>query len=129
MLKVTLFLVAAATFVGCASTREKTAAEIQSELPQLVAACNGAFRDGREQGLGIVPVSQGIEACDRLALGSALDHVNPATADLYRRYSADRTSCQALSATVVAAFGTAPSPCDPSTPGKWVGFGQTHVWP
>jgi hypothetical protein len=80
MLKVTLFLVAAATLVGCASTRRESAAAIQGELPQLVDACNGAFRDGREQGLGIVAIPHGLDACDRLALGGSLDRVRPATA-------------------------------------------------
>jgi hypothetical protein len=91
MVKVTLFLVAAATLVGCASTRRETAAAIQRELPQLVDACNGAFRDGREQGLGIVALSQGIDACDRLALARSLDLVRPATAELYKSYRADKT--------------------------------------
>ena len=90
MLKVTLFLVAAAALGGCANTRRESAAAIQGELPQLVDACNGAFRDGREQGLGIVVSSQGIDACDRLAHGRSIDLVRPTTAELYRRYRVTR---------------------------------------
>ena len=72
--------------VGCASTREERVAAIQSELPQLVTACNGAFRDGSSMGLGIVAIDQGIEACDRLAFARSLDEVRPATAELYQHY-------------------------------------------
>ena len=88
MLKVTVFLVAGAALAGCASTREERVTAIQAELPQLVTACDGAFQDGRKLGLGIVTISQGIEACDRLAQARSLDLVRPVTAELYRRYSA-----------------------------------------
>jgi len=104
MLKVTLFLVAAATLVGCASTRRESAAAIQGELPQLVDACNGAFRDGRGQGLGIVAIPHGLDACNRLALGGSLDRVRPATADYYQRYRDARTFCLAGKATESAMF-------------------------
>ena len=83
MMKFTLFL--AAALAGCATHQERIAA-IQAELPQLITACNGAFRDGSSLGLGIVPVTQGIEACDRLAFAGSLDQVRPVTAELYKRY-------------------------------------------
>ena len=86
MMIVTLFLVGAATLVGCASTRQERVAAIQADLPQLVTACNGAFRDGSSLGLGIVTIEQGIEACDRLAFAGSLDQVRPATAELYQGY-------------------------------------------
>ena len=89
MLKLTLFLVAVATLAGCASTGAEHSAGIEAELPQLVDACNGAFQDGRKVGLGIVTISDGIEACDRLAHAKSLDLVRPVTAELYRRYVAD----------------------------------------
>jgi len=85
MLKVTLFLVAAAALVGCASTHEQRVAAIQAELPQLVAACNDAFQGGSKVGL-VVRSSQGIEACDRLAFAGSLDQVRPATAEAYQSY-------------------------------------------
>src|SRR5262252_5487670 len=112
MLKVTLFLLAAPALVSCANTRGDSAAAIQAELPQLVDACNGAFRDGREQGLGIVAIPQGLDACDRLALGKSLDRVRPATADYYQRYRDAKTLCQAGHATESANFpGYTPRPC------------------
>jgi len=89
--KATLFLVGAAALAGCASTRDKALAEIQPELPQLVAACDGAFQNGSNVGLGIVVVSEGIDACDRLAHARSLDLVHPVTADLYKRYRATRS--------------------------------------
>jgi hypothetical protein len=91
MLKVTLFLAAAAALAGCVSARDKAVAEIQPELPQLVAACDGAFQNGSNVGLGIVVVSEGIDACDRLAHARSLDLVHPVTAELYKRYRAARS--------------------------------------
>ena len=60
-------LVIAVTLSGCASTSEESAIAFQQQLPQLVADCNLAFRDGGQFGVGIVAVSEGIDACDRLA--------------------------------------------------------------
>lgn len=91
MLKVTLFFFATAGLVACASTRDKAAAEIQPGLPQLVAACDGAFQNGSSVGLGIVVISEGIDACDRLWHARSLDLVHPVTADLYKRYRATRS--------------------------------------
>ena len=85
MSKVTPFVLATAVLAGCASTREERLAAIQAELPKLVTACNGAFGDGSE----LVPI--GIEACDRLARARSLDLADPAAAELYRRYSAEKT--------------------------------------
>jgi len=90
MIKVTLFLVPLAALAGCASTREERVAEVQGELPQLVASCNDAFQDGSKLGLGIVTISEGIEACDRLARAQSLGLVRPVTAELYRRYHAEQ---------------------------------------
>ena len=90
MLKVTLFLVAVVALAGCASTREERVAAIQAELPQLVPACNGAFGDGSQLGLGIVVINQGIDACDRLVQGRSLGLVRPTTAELYQRYRVTR---------------------------------------
>jgi len=111
MFKVALFLGAAAALVGCASARDKAAAEIQPQLPQLVAACDGAFQNGSNVGLGIVVISEGIDACDRLWQARSLDLVHPLTADLYRRYRATRSYHAANS----AARGYSPWP--PSTSG------------
>jgi hypothetical protein len=102
MLKVALFLFAAATVVGCASTREERVAAIQAELPQLVDACNGAFEDGSKLGLGMVVINQGIDACDRLAYGRSLSLVRPATAELYQRYRVTRNYHAANRAAQVA---------------------------
>ena len=96
MLKVTLFLIAAATLVGCASTRRESAAAIQAELPQLVDACNGAFQDGSKSGLSVVVNPEGIDACNRLNQGQSLGLVRPTTAEWYRRYSEEITYCQAV---------------------------------
>ena len=89
MLKVALFLLAAA-LAACVTQRDERVAAIQAELPQLVDACNGAFRDGSPIGLGIVVISQGIDACDRLAQGRSLALVRPTTAELYQRYRVTR---------------------------------------
>ena len=85
-MKITLPLLVAA-LAGCATHQERVAT-IQGELPQLVAGCNGAFRDGSAVGLGIVVVAKGIEDCDRLAFADSLDQVRPATAEVYKRYKA-----------------------------------------
>ncbi len=121
MVKVTLFLVAAAVLAGCASTREKSAAAIQGELPQLVTACDGAFQDGRKLGLGIVTISEGIDACDRLAHARSLDLVRPVTAELYRRYLAEertRTGShikdREAADRAARSFGPWPAPVTPS---------------
>jgi len=84
MSKITLLFIVVA-LAGCATRQERVAA-IQAELPQLVTACNGAFRDGRSLGRGIVTVREGIEACDRLAFAGSLDQVRPATAEVYEHY-------------------------------------------
>ena len=84
MTKLMLFSLAVA-LAGCATRQERVAA-IQAELPQLITACDGAFRDGSSLGLGIVPVAEGVEACGRLAFAGSLDQVQPATAELYKRY-------------------------------------------
>src|SRR5215467_143465 len=114
MLKVTSFLIAATALAGCASTREERVAAIQAELPQLVDACNGAFQDGRKLGLGIVTVSEGIEACGRLADARSLDLVRPVTAELYRRYRAEERTrtgshMQDEAARATQAFGPWPA--------------------
>ena len=100
MLKLTLFLVAAAALAGCASTRERSAAVIQAELPQL----------------GIVTISDGIDACDRLAHARSLDLVRPVTVELYRRYlAAERTrtgshiSDREAADRAARSFGTSPA--------------------
>jgi len=107
-------LLLAAALAGCASTRDESAAAIQAELPQLVAACNGAFRDGSEKGLETVTIriaviTEGLDACDRLARAGSLDHVRPATAEIYQRYRDTMTNCLANNATI-SANGAAPGP-------------------
>ncbi len=114
MLKVTLFLVVAAALAGCATYQQRVAA-VQAELPQLVDACNGAFRDGSQLGLGIVVLNQGIEACDRLAFGQSLGFVRPATAELYRRYRTTRNGNSDMANRAAdAAWPNAPIQRDPS---------------
>jgi hypothetical protein len=91
LLKLTLLIVAAA-LVGCASTREESAAVLQRELPRLVTACNTAFADGIQFGFGIVAISEGIDACDRLAKERSLSLIDPAAVDLYERYRVERAN-------------------------------------
>lgn len=110
MLRLSLFLLAAA-LAGCASTREGSAGATQADSPQLVAACNGAFRDGSRTGaetvtIRIAVITEGLEACDRLALAGSLDQVRPATADIYQRYRAAMTTCAANNAHISALGGT-----------------------
>ena len=81
-------LVIAVTLSGCASTREESALAFQQQLPQLVADCNLAFRDGTQFGVGIVAVSQGIDACDRLAKERSLSLADPVAVDSYQGYRA-----------------------------------------
>ena len=111
--KISLFLLASA-LAACASTREGPAPVTQAELPKLVTACNGAFRDGSEKGLETVTIriatmTEGLDACDRLALAGSLDHVRPATAEIYQRYRAAMTSCLANSAIISASGGISTS--------------------
>jgi hypothetical protein len=113
VLKVSLFLLAAA-LAACASTPHESAAAIQAELPQLVKACNGAFRDGSAQGLETVTIriavmTDGLDACDRLASAGSLDQVRPATAEIFRRYREAMKNCLANN-TVISANGAAPGP-------------------
>ncbi len=104
------FLLAAA-LAGCASAREGSTGTTQADLPQLVAACNGAFRDGSRKGsvtvtIRIAVITKGLEACDRLALAGSLDQVRPATAEIYQRYRAAMTTCAANNAHISALGGT-----------------------
>jgi hypothetical protein len=122
MLRVTLFLLAAA-LAGCASTPEESAVVVLPELSHLVAACNGAFRDGSAR---IVAINGGVDPCDRLVLGRGLDHVRSTSSESYQYYRADMTSCVVL--VTISGFGVPTFYCDPSAPGELVGFGQTHVW-
>jgi hypothetical protein len=113
MSKVLLFLLAAAA-AGCASTGAGSAATIQAQLPQLVAACNGAFRYGSQKGqetvtVRIAVITEGLDACDRLARAGSLDHVRPATAEIYQRYRDAMTNCLANN-TAISANGGAPGP-------------------
>jgi hypothetical protein len=113
VLKVTLFLLAAA-LVGCASTPEESAAAIQGDLPRLVAACNGAFRYGSQKGhetvtVRIAVITAGLDACDRLARAGSLDQVRPATGEIYQRYRDAMTNCLANN-TIISANGAAPGP-------------------
>lgn len=106
MLKVTLFLLAAA-LAGCASTREESAAATQGELPRHCLL-----------GLGSFATSEGADGCDRLMLGRSLDDVRgrsiehvPATSTT--RGSLDTTTCEGLRETKPA-LARCP--------------GQGHVW-
>jgi len=106
-----LLLLVAAALAGCAGTGERSAAEGQYDLPRLVAACNGAFRDGSRKGtetvtIRIAVITEGLEACDRLARDGGLDQVRPATAEIYERYRAAMTTCAANSAHISALGGT-----------------------
>ena len=83
MRKIALVIVAA-TLSACASTREESAIAFQQQAPQLVADCNMAFRDGTQLGVGIVAVSEGIDACDRLAKERSLGLANPAAVNSYK---------------------------------------------
>jgi hypothetical protein len=113
MPKAALFLLAVA-LAACAATPRSPTAVTEAELPRLVAACNGAFRDGSEKGLEtvtirIATVTEGLEACDRLALAGSLDQVRPATAEIYQRYRAAMTSCLANSSIISATGGISTS--------------------
>ena len=55
MLRLSLLLFGAA-LAGCAGTSERSAVATDADLPQLVAACNGAFRDGSQKGSDTVTV-------------------------------------------------------------------------
>src|SRR5262249_13914708 len=106
MSKALLLLLLAAALAGCASTREESAA-IQAELPQLVAAWNGAFGAGSKKGLETVTIriaviTEGLDACDRLARAGSLDHVRPATAEIYQRYRDAMTNCLANNTAITA---------------------------
>ena len=84
---------------------------MQDELPRLVAACNGAFRDGSKKGsdtvtVRIAVITKGLEACDRLAFAGSLDQVRPATAEIYQRYRDAMTTCAANNAHISALGGT-----------------------
>jgi hypothetical protein len=110
MFKVSLVLVAVA-LAACASTREGSTGATQADLPRLVAACNGAFRDGSRKGadtvtIRIAVVTEGLEACDRLASAGSLDQVRPATAEIYQRYRAAMNICAANNAHISALGGT-----------------------
>ena len=110
MSKFSLFLFAAA-LAGCAGTRGGSATAAQADLPKLVALCNGAFRDGSRKGSDTVTfrigvITEGLEACDRLALAGSLDQVRPATAEIYQRYRAAMNTCAANNAHISALGGT-----------------------
>jgi hypothetical protein len=81
-------LVVSLGLAGCASTREESAIAFQQQLPQLVADCNLAFRDGSQFGVGIVAVSAGIDACGRLAKERSLSLADPVAVNSYQGYRA-----------------------------------------
>ena len=89
MQKSTLFIVVL-VLAGCASTREESAIAFQQQLPQLVADCNLAFRDGTQFSVGIVAVSEGIDACDRLAKERSLSLADPVAVNSYQSYNLGR---------------------------------------
>jgi hypothetical protein len=89
MRKIALVIVTV-TLSACASTREESAIAFQQQLPQLVADCNTAFRDGTKFGVGIVAISEGIDACDRLAKERSLSLVDATAIDSYQSYKHSR---------------------------------------
>ena len=92
MPKIALFIVAVA-LAGCASTRQERAAELQRELPQRVAACNGWIHvDTRLDGPTIQ--HDGLKACDRLAAKRRLGLADPATARAYMSDKNGRSQSQ-----------------------------------
>jgi hypothetical protein len=122
MLKGTLFVIALA-LAGCASTREQSAIEFQQQLPQLVTDCNTAFRDGAKFGVAVVAISEGIDACDRLAKERSLSLAETAAVDSYQRYKRSR-ALRAMRDTDCSHMGGSTScfPAQPSTvqrPPRW----------
>jgi len=114
-------LVVALCLAGCASTREESASAFQQQVPQLVADCNLAFRDGTRFGVGIVAVSEGINACDRLARERSLSLADPVAVNSYQSYNLSRAqraaSCYPGSGSTCAPLASyTPALQQPTTP-------------
>ena len=118
-------VIVAVTLSGCASTREESALAFQQQLPQLVADCNLAFRDGTQFGVGIVAVSEGIEACDRLAKERSLGLANPAAVNSYQGYRYSRARQDANCTYMASSTGCAP----PQPPNFASALQQPTTWP
>jgi hypothetical protein len=125
MVKIAL-LVVAVTLSGCASTREESAIAFQQQLPQLVTACNTAFRDGSQFGFDIVGISDGIDACDRLAKERSLRLADPAAVKIYQSYFGHSRAPQDANCTYMASStGCAP----PHPPTFTSALQQPTTWP
>jgi len=78
MSKLTL-LVAAVALAACASSPGRSAAALEAQLPQLIAACNGAADAGSRQ-------KKAMRACETLANEKLLYLVEPDASSAYSDY-------------------------------------------
>ena len=124
MRKIALLIIAVA-LSGCASTRQERAAEFQRDLPQLVADCNTAFRDGTQFGVAIVAIREGIDACNRLAKERSLGLADPAAVNSYQSYRHSRARQDANCTYMASSTGCAP-PQPPNFPSA---LQQPTTWP
>ena len=85
MPKLTLLL-AAMALATCANTLAQSDASLETELPQLVAACNGAANSSK---------GRAMRACETLAKEGRLSLVAPAAVTAYQHYQEERlAACQ-----------------------------------
>ena len=85
MSKLTLLL-AATALATCASTLAQSPDSSESELPRLIADCNGAADSNK---------SRVMRACETLDKEGRLSLVEPAAVTAYRRYQEERLqACQ-----------------------------------
>jgi len=87
MSKLTL-LVAAVALAACASSPGRSAAALEAQLPQLIAACNGAADAGSRQ-------KKGMRACETLVNEKLLHLVEPDAFTAYWDYQANVRRWQA----------------------------------
>ena len=80
-------LVVPLALAGCANAPERSAASLEAQLPQLVAACNAAADAGIQ--------SKGMRACETLVEEKLLHLVEPHAFTAYWNYQARMASWQA----------------------------------
>ena len=99
MSKLTL-LVTAMTLANGASTLAQSATSLEAELPQLVAACNGAANSSKGTAAAsfrrkVAPTGRAMRACETLEKEGRLTLVEPAAVTAFQRHQGERlAACQ-----------------------------------
>ena len=81
-------IVAAIALAGRVSAEEESAASLEAELPQLIAACNRVVEGG-------INKRRAMRACETLAKANQLGFAEPVASTAYQRYQVNQERWQA----------------------------------